>query len=697
MRNGKMVEASMNRSCGNSAESEEAAKDPLRILLIEDDRMDAELTEETLVSEGLACEIRRVDTRANYLVALAEGSFNLIISDYSLPAFDGMTALGIAQEACPDIPFILISGRFGEELAVEALKSGAAEYVLKQKLERLAPAVRRALREAENRLARKRAETALQEAYEELEKRVQERTAELRSANESLQAEIVERKVKEKKISEQAALLDHARDAILVRGLDDRVIYWNRSAERIYGWSAAEAVGRNILELCDGDDRSQFEKAKEGLYEKGEWRGELRHLTKDGRERMVDSSWTLVRDEGGHPQAIFVINTDITEKKKLEAQYLHAQRLESIGTLASGIAHDLNNVLSPILMAIQLLQIRFTDEDSQRLLSVLQENTERGAEMVKQVLSFARGAQGERVALQLKHLIREMVKTLRSTFPKSIEIKISLAEDLRPVAGDATQLHQVLMNLCVNARDAMPYGGRLTIETEEIDIDETYASMNIEAKPGSYVLITVSDTGVGIPVEIIDKIFDPFFTTKETGKGTGLGLSTVIGIVKNHGGFVNVYSEVGKETRFKIYLPIADTGQLGRAEELRREVPCGHGELILVVDDEAAIREIARQTLENHGYSVLTANDGAEAVALYVEHKDEVKAVLTDAMMPYMDGPATIRALHRLNPQVKVIATSGLDANGSRVESAGASVRAILSKPYTAEKLLLTLAEVLND
>jgi PAS domain S-box-containing protein len=680
----------------NGIQPDEPAKAPLRILLIEDNRLDAELTAEALAAEGIACEIRRVETRDDYLAALNEDSFNLIISDYSLPSFDGMTALRIAQGVCPDLPFILISGRFGEELAIEALKSGAAEYVLKQKLERLAPAVRRALQESENRLARKRAEEALQKANEELEKRVRERTAELLATNESLQAEIAERMAKEKKIAEQAALLDHARDAIVVQGLDDRIIYWNRSAERIYGWTVGEVFGRNIGALLYGDDRSQFEKAKQSLYEKGEWSGELRQRTRDGRERIVDSSWTLVHDDEDRPQSIFVINTDITEKKKLELQYLHAQRLESIGTLASGIAHDLNNVLSPIMLSIQLLQLRVTDEDSQRLLSILQANSERGAEMIKQVLSFARGVQGERMPLQLSHLVSEMVKTLRSTFPKSIEIQISLADDLPPVSGDATQLHQVLMNLCVNARDAMPYGGKLMIEAKQIQIDQTFAKMHIEAKPGRYVAFIVRDTGVGVPPEIIEKIFEPFFTTKETGRGTGLGLSTVIGIVKNHGGFVNVYSEVGKGTRFEVYLPSVDTGQFRRGDESPAEIPLGNGELILVVDDEAAIREIARQTLESSGYRVLTADDGAEAVALYAEHRDEIKAVLTDTMMPYMDGPTTICALQKLDPHVKIITTSGLDANGNVIEKAGPGVAAFLAKPYTAEKLLSVLARVLN-
>jgi CheY-like chemotaxis protein len=299
--------------------------------------------------------------------------------------------------------------------------------------------------------------------------------------------------------------------------------------------------------------------------------------------------------------------------------------------------------------------------------------------------------------MQPKHLIREVIKILRETFPKSIEISFRIAEDLWMINGDATQLHQVLMNLCINARDAMPEGGKLRIEAENKILDETSARMILEARPGRFVLITVADTGTGIPLEHLDRIFDPFFTTKEIGKGTGLGLSTVLGIAKGHGGFVNVYSEVGRGTQFRVYLPALEVGQLGQADAVPDELPIGHEELILVVDDEAAIREITRSTLEAFNYRVLTAGDGAEAIALYAEHRSEIKVVLTDMMMPYMDGPALIRALRKLNPEVRIIASSGLTENGKSVEVALTWVKAFLSKPFSAEKLLKTIAEVLND
>lgn len=511
----------------------------------------------------------------------------------------------------------------------------------------------------------------------------------------AIRNDITERKRAEERLREQATLLDNAQDAILVRDLDDNILFWNKSAERIYGWPATEVIGRNVKSIIYKNSLAQYEEAKKLTLKGGEWQGEQRQSTKDGKEIIAESRWTLVRDERGDPKSILVINTDVSDKRKIEAQFLRAQRMESIGTLASGIAHDFNNLLSPILMSIQLLQGRIGDDDGQRLLAILQASAERGASLVRQVLSFARGVEGERITLQPHHLIKEIVKILNDTLPKSIEVEFEMGEDLFLVAGDATQLHQVLMNFCVNARDAMPGGGRLTIKAHNVLIDDNYARMNLEATPGSFVVITIADSGVGIPSHIINKIFEPFFTTKEHGKGTGLGLSTAMGIVKGHGGFINVYSESGRGTQFKIYLPAVES-PFTVQNEPSAFLPTGSGELILVVDDEIAIREITKGTLEAYGYRALTAADGTEAIALYAQHKDDIKIVLTDLMMPYMDGPVTIRALQKLNPHVKIIASSGLAENVKMAEVNG-GVKKFLAKPYTAEKLLTTLADLLNE
>ena len=512
----------------------------------------------------------------------------------------------------------------------------------------------------------------------------------------AIRHDITQRKRAEEQLREQATLLDNAQDAILVRDLDDNILFWNKSAERIYGWQAVEIIGKNIKETMYKTSLNQYLDAKRAVLATGEWQGELKQLTRDEKEIIAESRWTLVRDDRGEPKSILVINTDVTEKRKVEAQFLRAQRMESIGTLASGIAHDFNNLLSPILMSIQLLQLKINDEEGQRLLAMLRASAERGAGLVKQVLSFARGVEGERITLQPRHLIKEIVKILDDTLPKSIEVEFEASEDLSLVAGDATQLHQVLMNFCVNARDAMPAGGTLKIRADNVHIDENYARMNLEAKPGRFVVITIADTGMGIPPAVINRIFEPFFTTKEHGKGTGLGLSTAMGIVKGHAGFINVYSELDKGTQFKIYLPAVDTPFSASVADLSAALPYGSGELILVVDDEIAIREITKGTLEAYGYRALTASDGTEAVALYAQHKDDIKIVLTDVMMPYMDGPLTIRALKKLNPQVKIIASSGLPENIKLGEVNG-SVKRFLPKPYTAEKLLTTLREVLSE
>ncbi len=511
---------------------------------------------------------------------------------------------------------------------------------------------------------------------------------------EQVQTELSERKRSEEKIREQAALLDIAKDAIFVRDLDNQILFWNKGAECLYRWQAHEALGKNALEILYKETSPQLEEALQTVALVGEWYGELHQVTKEGKEIIVESRWTLVRDFKGQPKSILVVNTDITEKKQLEAQFLRAQRLESLGTLASGIAHDLNNVLGPILMVAELLQEKISDEWSQQLLAELEASAKRGANLVKQVLSFARGMEGKHTILQVRHLIKEIKQIARQTFPKSIEIYTDISPNLWTVCADATQLHQVLMNLVVNARDAMPDGGTLSICAENLFIDENYARMNLDASVGPYSVVTVSDTGTGIPPEILERIFEPFFTTKELGKGTGLGLSTVMGIIRSHGGFVNVYSEVGKGTRFKVYLPAVEGIQKQQPEDL--ELPKGHGELILVVDDELALREINKTSLETYNYKVLTASDGIDALALYAQHKAEISVVLMDMMMPSLDGPTTIRMLQKMNPQLKIVAVSGLATNEKIAQAAGIGVKAFLSKPYTAQELLKTLHSVLN-
>ncbi|SNQ62832.1 PAS domain-containing hybrid sensor histidine kinase/response regulator [Candidatus Methanoperedens nitratireducens] len=510
-----------------------------------------------------------------------------------------------------------------------------------------------------------------------------------------LRKEIIERKQVETQIREQAALLDKAQDAIIVRDFDHCLIYWNKGAERLYGWTAEETIGKNTNELLYKEESPRLIEAQKSVMAKGEWTGELHQVTKDSKDIDVESRWTLVRDNRGKQKSILIINTDITEKKKLEAQFLRAQRMESIGTLAGGIAHDLNNVLTPIMLSLQMLNEKLKDEQGQKLLAILETNAQRGANLVKQVMSFARGIEGERNVLQATSIITEIVKIANGTFPKYIEIRTDVQKDIWAISGDATQLHQVLMNLCVNARDAMQFSGILSISAENFLVDENFARMNIDAKAGPYIVISVSDTGTGIPPKILDRIFEPFFTTKEHGKGTGLGLSTALAIVKSHSGFINVYSEVGKGTSFKVYFPATTTSETQKAEEQLLELVTGHGELILVVEDEASISEITSSTLEAHGYKVITAEDGTQAVALYAQNMDKIKVTLMDMMMPVMDGQTSSRAIRRISPEAKIIAVSGL-TDEDRLAKVADYSNAFLPKPYNATRLLKTIHEVLS-
>lgn len=524
---------------------------------------------------------------------------------------------------------------------------------------------------------------------------LQVRTWELLRTNQQLQQEIRERKQAVKKMREQAALIDISTDAIFVQDLDCHILFWSKGAEEMYGWTHDEIMGKDFCHLAMGPRSAQLDLPRNTVLETGEWQGELSQLTKSGEAITVDSRWILMQDETGQPKSILTVETDITRQKQLEAQFLRSQRLESLGILASGIAHDMNNILTPMLAAAQILPSKLPHPDpvSQTLLKVFADNSRRGADLMKQILTFGRGVTGQRVPVQLKSLIKDFEQIIRSTFPKSIEIVIDFpTHDLWTISADVTQLHQVLMNLCVNARDAMTEGGILQLHLENCFVDHSLAQKHLDARVAPYVLVEVSDIGTGITPDVLEQMFDPFFTTKAAGKGTGLGLSTVLGIVKSHGGFLDVHSQVGAGSQFKVFLPAIETTAAPLATQIK--LPQGQQELILIVDDEAAIRQVTQMILEDYNYRVLTAESGMEAIACYRTRTADIQAVIMDLMMPEMDGLSTIRILRDLNPQVKILVTSGLGTNYQQ-PLATLGIQTILEKPYTTPDLLQRIHELL--
>jgi PAS domain S-box-containing protein len=480
-------------------------------------------------------------------------------------------------------------------------------------------------------------------------------------------------------------------------------IWWSDGLCTLFGYPREEISSDAAWwkERIHPDDRDRIQKSIDvalDMRATGLWNEEYRYLRKDGEYAVVQDRGHVIRDTAGKGIRMVGGMTDITEHKKLLNQYLRAQRMESIGTLAGGVAHDLNNVLAPILMSVELLRLTAVDPNAHKLINTVEQSARRGADLVRQVLTFARGIDGgRRVAIKVDHLLKDIARIASETFPRSIQTQVKLGRDLWAVTGDATQLHQVLLNFVVNARDAMADGGNLTLSAENITIDEQYAATSREAKPGAYLCASIADTGCGIPPEHLDRIFEPFFTTKEVGKGTGLGLSTARSIVGSHNGFITVSSELNKGSTFKVYLPADPSLRASEnAPASLGDLPRGHGETILVIDDETSILTITQQTLEAFGYRVMVARDGAEAIALYAQHRDTIAVVVTDMVMPIMDGPATITALMRINPRVLIVAASGLNSNGRTSKAADAGVTHFLPKPYTAETLLITLRDVLR-
>jgi two-component system, cell cycle sensor histidine kinase and response regulator CckA len=625
----------------------------LHLLHLEDSLADAELIRLMLAQDWPDCRIERVETKSDFVAALRHRPFDLILSDFSIPGFDGLTALALARQIQTDTPFVFLSGTIGEDNAVEALKNGATDYVIKDRMLRLNPVVRRALKEVGEHRSRQQAE---------------------------------------RRLREQAELLDKARDAIYVRDLENRVLYWNQAAERIFGYSAAEMAERPASDPpLLGQDPAAFSEAGRILRERGEWTGEFRAINKAKQSIDLVARWTLVRDERGVPRSILCIDSDVTEQKKLEKQFLRAQRLESVGLLAGGIAHDLNNVLAPILLSVPLMRDMSTDPAITRLLGVVESSAQHGAGLVQQVLAFSRGVDGERVVLHPQKIIGEVAQLLAETLPRSIVIETETPRDLWQVRSDATQLSQVLMNLGVNARDAMPEGGQLRLRAGNIVVDEALARSNPGAQPGPYVRITVSDTGTGIAPEVRDRIFDPFFTTKEIGRGTGLGLSTVLGIVKSHGGFLQMHSEVGRGTEFGLYFPAVLLADAPKPDAVAGSRP--GKETILVIDDEENVRSVVDDYLKSAGYRVLTASGGAAGLEIYRQRGPEIDVVLTDLMMPAMQGGEVMRRLRAMNPAVRVVAMSGMldrDALGG-----DSSQQIYLQKPMSGPDLLRAIERVL--
>lgn len=743
----------------------------MKILHLEDNPADAELVREIVTQEWPACTITCVSTRFAFLGELHLARYDLILSDFGLTALNGLEALKLAKDKMPETPFIFLSGTIGEDRAIEALRMGAEDYVLKDRMKRLTAAIARALRENEERKQRRLAEARIRElagfldqareaivvtdldgvitswnhgaerlygwssaeaagrtcqemgekmgaslaepfriAHEagqwsgELEltdRQGRFRLVELRislirdeagrpRAKLSLGTDITDRRLAERRVREQAEMLNQAREAIFITDLEHRVISWSAGAERLYGWKSDEVIGKAAEQMYDPITAAALRVAREETYRQGQWIGELRTQNRAREPLIVESRQTLIRDERGRPKARLCIDSDITDRKRLEEQFLRAQRMENIGLLAAGIAHDLNNMLAPILLAAPMLRDNVADPGALSLLNTLEKSAERGANMVRQILAFAHGTTGDHRLLQVKHLLRDIAAVVASTFPKSIALEDFVPADLWPIKGNPTQIHQVLLNLTVNARDAMPDGGTLRIKAGNCVLGETDAQAIPGGRAGSFLLLQIEDTGSGIPAEVLSRMWQPFFTTKQPGKGTGLGLSTVRGIVENHDGFIEVKTEVGRGTSFRVYLPAAEDGMPDRASSSNHPLPRGKGELILVVDDERQIRNMTSEMLTRNGYRVILASDGAEAVLVFAERAAEIRLVVTDLHMPNLDGATLGRALRRINPTAKLLVMSGMSSSlGNRPDYKPEEFAdAFLHKPFKPEKLL---------
>ncbi|MBA3470847.1 MAG: response regulator [Herpetosiphonaceae bacterium] len=634
---------------------------PLRILHLEDEIIDFEISQITLAKSGLDCVIERAETRAAFETALAERPIDVILADYALPTFDGMAALRIARERYPAIPFIFLSGTLGEEVAITALQQGATDYVLKQRMDRLAPAVRRALREVEQRVERARAEAALRAS--------ERRFAQAFQANPSPMS--------------------------ITRFRDGCYLDVNERWLDLRGYTREEVIGSSPTMLktwAKPQDRSDF------LAQLRQTRSvrdlEYSFRSKSGSLSIERVSAELIELDG--EECILLTTQDVTEKKLLEDQLRQAQKMEAVGRLAGGIAHDFNNLLTTILGYSTFLIEEFNpDHPCYRDIDEIRKAGGRAAALTQQLLAFSRKQVISPQIIDLNTIVAAMNKLLARVIGEDIDLRVNLAASLGRVQADPGQIEQVIMNLAVNARDAMPKGGVLTIETTNIEVDSSYTRLHLGIRPGTYVMLTVSDTGQGMEAADLNHIFEPFFTTKEQGKGTGLGLATVYGIVQQSGGAIWVYSEVDHGTMFKIYLPRTDAPLEAAAPTNPTTSQTRASGTVLLVEDEAMVRELVAETLQRAGYTVIAAPNGAAALERYAQ-QPSIDLLISDVVMPQMNGPELAERLIAQQPSLKVLFISGYNEMIMTNHGIPTASTTLLQKPFTPNDLLQKVAEILS-
>ncbi len=638
-------------------------KSPLHILHLEDDPNDAALIQSTLEAEGIVCVTSCVHKRDDFVAALERGGIDLILSDFSLPAFDGLSAVELVRNHWPDMPVILVSGSLGEERAIDSLKSGATDYVLKARLSRLVPAVRRAMQDVEARDENRRAE-----------KRI---LSELNFSEVSLNS-----------LPGIFYLFDRA----------GNYLRWNRNFERVSGYSAEEIARMKPLEFFTGDEKDYIAKKIEEVFTNGDVNAEAYFTAKDGTRTPYYFTGHRIEMEG--KTCLIGTGIDVSERKRLETQFIEAQKMEVIGQLAGGVAHDFNNILAVIMGYSDLVLNDFEpDHPLRKYVEEIRHASERAAGLTRQLLVFSRKQTVQPVVLNLNDVVNDMDKMLRRLIDENIAMTIVTGKQTGRIRADGGYIGQVLMNLVVNARDAMPNGGTLTITTTNESLDENYARNHTGVIAGDYVMLTITDTGTGMTEEVKTHLFEAFFTTKKAGKGTGLGLATCQTIVQQSGGHISVHSEVGKGTTFKIYFPRIEQPLDVTTKRAVSTEPLPRGtETLLIVEDEPSVRHLAVGVLKAQGYEVLSATNGQDGLHVARDHKGPpIRLVVTDVIMPLMNGKVMAEWLKATYPDLKILFTSGYTDDAIAKHGVLEPGIAFLSKPYTPATLARKVRSMLDD